>query len=88
MEQQFNATLTGTDGPVNGIIKHLPDNESGYKNAYRFDAIDDTLHLIIAPDQNGNWHKIAGTEPYLFGWVDEMAEQIASLQPLSKGEGL
>jgi hypothetical protein len=78
MEQQFNATLTGTDGPVNGIIKHVTHN--GYKNAYQFDALDDTLHLVIAPDQNGTWHKIAGTEPYLFGWVDEMAEQIAKLQ--------
>ncbi|MBC7399864.1 MAG: hypothetical protein H7289_07940 [Mucilaginibacter sp.] len=81
MEQQFNATLTGTDGPVSGIIKHV--THSSYKNAYQFDAIDGTLHLVIASDQNGNWHKIAGTEPYLFGWVDEMAEQIAKLQDLS-----
>jgi hypothetical protein len=78
MEQQFNATLTGTDGPVNGIIKHV--TLAGIKRAYQFDAIDDTLHLVIAPDANGNWHKIAGTEPYLFGWIDEMAEQIAKLQ--------
>jgi hypothetical protein len=77
MEQQFNATLTGTDGPVNGIIQHV--THGGYKNAYRFDSIDDTLHLVIAPDEHGNWEKIEGTEPYLFGWVDEMAEQVAKL---------
>jgi hypothetical protein len=77
MEQQFKATLTGTDGPVNGTIKHI--TFEGRKRAYRFDAIDETLHLVIAPDENGNWQKIAGTEPYLFGWVDEMAEQITKL---------
>ncbi|WP_214070290.1 hypothetical protein [Mucilaginibacter sp. dw_454] len=77
MEQQFKATLTGTDGPVNGTITHI--TFEGHKRAYRFDAVDDTLHLVIAPDENGNWQKVAGTEPYLFGWVDEMAEQITKL---------
>ncbi|MDB5158181.1 MAG: hypothetical protein JWR50_2888 [Mucilaginibacter sp.] len=74
MEPQFSATLTGTDGPISGIIKHI--TYGSFKRAYQFDAIDDTLHLVIAPDENGNWQKIAGTEPYLFGWVDEMVEQI------------
>lgn len=77
MEPQFNATLTGTDGPVNGIIKHI--THGGFKKAYQFDSIDDTLHLTIAPDDRGHWQKIAGTEPYLFGWIDEMAEQITQL---------
>ncbi|MDB5004605.1 MAG: hypothetical protein JWQ34_2830 [Mucilaginibacter sp.] len=77
MEPQFKATLTGTEGPVEGIIKHV--THGGLKRAYQFDAIDDTLHLVIAPDENGNWQKVAGIEPYLFGWVDEMAEQIVKL---------
>jgi len=78
MEAQFEATLTGTEGPVNGIIKHV--THGSIKNAYRFDAIDDTLHLVIALDEDGNWQKVAGTEPYLFGWIDEMAEQITKLR--------
>ena len=78
MEQQLDATLTGTEGPVSGTIKHV--TYGAYKNAYRFDSIDDTLHLVIAPDEHGHWQKIDGTEPYLFGWVDEMAEQIAKLR--------
>jgi hypothetical protein len=75
MEPQFKATLTGTEGPVEGIIKHVTHGSS--KKAYQFDSLDDSLHLVIAPDENGNWQKIAGTEPYLFGWIDEMAEQIS-----------
>jgi hypothetical protein len=77
MEQQFKASLTGTEGPVSGIIKST--TFGGYEKAYRFDSIDDTLHLVIALDQEGNWQKVAGTEPYLFGWVDEMVEQIPKL---------
>jgi hypothetical protein len=77
MEQQFEATLTGTEGPVSGTIKHV--TYGAFKNAYRFDSIDDTLHLVITMDDHGNWQKIAGTEPYLFGWVNEMAEQIVKL---------
>jgi hypothetical protein len=77
MEPQFKATLTGTEGPVEGIIKHVTHGNT--KKAYQFDSVDDTLHLVIAPDENGHWQKVAGTEPYLFGWVDEMAEQITKL---------
>lgn len=77
MEQQFKASLTGTEGPVVGTIK--PTHFGGYDKAYQFDSIDDSLHLVIALDQEGNWQKVAGTEPYLFGWVDEMTEQIPKL---------
>ncbi|MDB5029684.1 hypothetical protein [Mucilaginibacter sp.] len=76
MEQQFEATLTGTDGPVSGIIKHI--THGGHKKAYQFKSLDDTLYLTIAPDARGGWQKIDGTDPYLFGWVDEMAEQITN----------
>ncbi|MDB5115204.1 MAG: hypothetical protein JWQ79_696 [Mucilaginibacter sp.] len=77
MEKQF-ASLTGTEGPVKGVIKHITHGE--FKNAYQFNSVDDTLHLTIAPDEDGNWQKIDGTEPYLFGWVDELAEQITKLK--------
>jgi hypothetical protein len=73
MEQKL-ATLTGSEGAVKGFIKHV--KTGGLENAWEFDSIDGTLHLTIAQDDNGHWQKIAGTEPYLFGWVDEMAEQI------------
>lgn len=78
MERQFEATLTGTEGPVSGTIKHI--TFALHRNAYRFDSIDDTLHLIIVPNDNGHWQRIEGTEPYLSGWVDEMAEQIAKFR--------
>lgn len=78
MEPEFKATLTGSDGPVEGIVKHT--THGGYKNAYQFISIDDTLHLIITKDEKGHWQKIGGTEPYLFGWVDELAGQINKFQ--------
>lgn len=77
MEQQFKASLTGTEGPVVGIIK--PASFNGYEKAYRFDSIDNTLHLLIALNAEGKWEKVDGIEPYLFGWVDEMVEQIPKL---------
>ena len=42
-----------------------------------FKSLDDTLHLVIAIDNKGKWQRIDGTEPYLSGWVDELAEQVA-----------
>jgi hypothetical protein len=77
MEQKF-AILTGTDGPVNGIIKQIKHN--GFKDAWQFNSVDGALHLIIVKDETGKWQKIDGTEPSLFGWIDELAEQINKLQ--------
>ncbi|HTH81987.1 MAG TPA: hypothetical protein VL490_03580 [Mucilaginibacter sp.] len=77
MEQKF-AILTGSEGPVKGVIKHIAHGE--FKNAWQFVSVDDTLHLTIAEDEHGKWHKVDGIEPYLFGWVDELAEQITKLQ--------
>jgi hypothetical protein len=74
MKQQFEAALTGTDGPVDGIVSPL--NLKEYGEAYEFKSLDDTLHLIIAMDNKGHWQRIDGTEPYLSGWVDELAELI------------
>ena len=74
MKEQFEATLTGTDGPVDGIVNPL--NLKNYSQAYEFKSFDDTLHLIIAMDNKSRWHRIDGTEPYLSGWADELAEQV------------
>jgi hypothetical protein len=75
MKQPFNAILTGSDSPISGIAKQTSSSE--LKNAWQFDSLDDTLHLIIAEDDHGIWQRIAGTEPYLSGWTDELAEQVA-----------
>ncbi len=74
MKEQFEATLTGTDGSVDGLVNPL--NLKNYSQAYEFKSFDDTLHLVIATDNKGRWHRIDGTEPYLSGWVDELAEQV------------
>ena len=74
MKEQFETTLTGTDGPVDGIVNSL--SLKNYSQAYEFKSLDDTLHLVIAMDNKGKWQRIDGTEPYLSGWVDELAEQV------------
>jgi len=75
MREQFEAILTGTDGPVDGIVSPL--NLKNYSQAYEFKSLDGSLHLVIATDNKGKWQRLDGTEPYLSGWVDELAEQIA-----------
>ena len=75
MKSEFSATLTGSDGPVNGIVKHT--TYRGFKDTYTFTSLDDTLHLIIYKNESNKWVKIDGTEPSFFGWVDELGEQIA-----------
>jgi len=74
MKQQFEAVLTGSDTPVDGVVSKI--NFDGYVNAYEFESIDNNLHLIIAKDDEGNWVRLAGTEPYLQVWVDELVKQI------------
>ncbi len=76
MKQQFDATLTGTDSEIDGIAQQV--NRAGYANAYEFKSVDETLHLVIARDENGEWIRLDGTEPYLSSWIDELAEQAAS----------
>ena len=70
MEQQFEAVLTGTDTPVNGIVTKTADG------IYQFKAIDESMDLTIARNSDGKWERVAGSEPYLSGWVDELAEQL------------
>lgn len=74
MKEQFAATLTGSDYPVDGTVNRI--NFEGYQNAYEFESIDNSLHLIIAKDDSGHWVRLAGTEPYLGSWVGELAAQI------------
>jgi hypothetical protein len=74
MKQQFEATLAGTDTPVTGIVHKI--NFDGFDDAYEFESIANSLHLIIAKDESGKWLRLAGTEPYLSEWVSELAQQI------------
>ncbi|SEM63687.1 hypothetical protein SAMN05192574_101274 [Mucilaginibacter gossypiicola] len=76
MEQQFDATLTGTDSEIDGTVQQVI--RPGYSEAYDFRSIDGTLHLLIGKDRDGEWIRISGTEPYLSSWIDELAEQAAS----------
>jgi hypothetical protein len=76
MEQQFDAILTGSDSPVEGIATQI--EIGGYSEAWEFNSIDETLHLVIARDTNGRWMRVEGSEPYLSGWTGELAEQIAN----------
>ncbi len=74
MKEQFAAVLTGSDASFDGVVNRITFD--GYPNAYEFESMDNSLHLIIAKDNDGKWVRLAGTEPYLGGWVDELAQQI------------
>ncbi len=76
MKQQFDATLTGTDSIIEGTTQQV--THAGHINAYEFTSIDGTLHLVIAKDEDGEWIRIDGTEPYLSSWIDELADQAVS----------
>jgi aryl-alcohol dehydrogenase-like predicted oxidoreductase len=73
MEQEFDATLTGSDSPIEGIARRIFN--TGYLDAYDFRSIDETTHLVIAQENDGHWVRIGGTDPYLAGWIDELADQ-------------
>jgi hypothetical protein len=78
MEEQFEATLTGSDSIIDGIV--TPVMYAMYGCAYDFQSLDGTLHLVIGKDKRGRWERIDGTEPYFSGWVDELAEQVLKMQ--------
>ncbi len=80
MEQQFDAVLTGSDTPVEGVATAI--DLAGYSSAYEFNAIDETIHLVIGRNPHGKWERVAGTEPYFAGWVDELAEQAGNTTPM------
>lgn len=69
MEQEFEAVLTGTDTTINGLVTEN-------NGIYEFNAIDGSLQLTIARNQAGHWERVAGSEPYLSSWIDELSEQI------------
>jgi len=75
MKTPIDVTLTGSDTPVEGIAS--PVVYEG-QNAFEFKSTDETLHLIIARDNDGQWQRVGGTYPYFAGWVDELGEQVAS----------
>jgi hypothetical protein len=75
MKEQFEATLTGSDSSVDGIVTSMDMDD--YTQAYEFQSIDGSLHLVIAMDNRGKWERVSGTEPYFSGWIDELVEQIA-----------
>lgn len=79
MEQQFEAILTGSDSQIEGVVN--PIIHDGGTEAYEFKSLDDSLHLIIAKDADGQWERVGGSEPYFSGWVDELAEQIKFAAP-------
>jgi len=68
---EFNATLTGSDGLIDGVVRNTPNG------VYRFTSIDESLTLVIAKDAEGQWQRIDGTEPYFASWIEELAEQIS-----------
>ncbi|WP_462265566.1 hypothetical protein [Mucilaginibacter sp.] len=74
MEQEFEAILTGSDSAIEGNVRQTV--QDGVGEVYKFTSVDDTLHLSVAKDGNNQWVRVAGTDPYLSGWVDELAEQI------------
>lgn len=74
--ESFETTLTGSDGSIDGMVDQIVD--PSFKETYQFTSLDDSLHLIIGKDFTGKWSRIAGTEPYFSGWVDELAEKIES----------
>ena len=75
MKEQFDATLAGSDSPVEGLVTSI--DLEGYLQAYEFKSIDASLHLVIGFSTKGKWERVSGSEPYLSGWTDELVEQIA-----------
>ncbi|MBS7563140.1 hypothetical protein KHS38_01870 [Mucilaginibacter sp. Bleaf8] len=74
MQQPIEAILTGSDSQIEGEVKAITHDE--YNPAYEFTSYDGSLHLIIARNAEGHWTRVAGSEPYFSGWVDELVEQI------------
>ncbi len=77
MGKEFEVSLTGSAGPVDGIAR--PVLLEGDTEAYDFLSLDESLHLLIAKDENGRWTRLSGTEPYFSGWADELGEKIDKL---------
>jgi len=74
MRKQFETTLAGVEGPVDGIVNQI--NNEG--SAWDFKSIDGTVHVDIARDIDGNWMRVGGTEPYLSSWTEELAKKVTN----------
>jgi len=72
MNRQFETKLRSPQGLVDGVVTEK--NADG--TAWEFKSIDGTLHLVIARDEEGEWQRIGGTEPYLSSWIDELAAKV------------
>ncbi|WP_448699127.1 hypothetical protein ACFGVR_19435 [Mucilaginibacter sp. AW1-3] len=70
--EAFETTLTGSDGNIAGVVTQLS------KEAYQFISIDGALHLTVTKNEDGKWIRLAGSEPYFSGWVDELIEKVAA----------
>lgn len=77
MDTAIEATLTGSDSPIEGTAYRTTYEG---KEAFEFRSTDETLHLVIFKDTEGHWHRATGTEPYFSGWADELAEQVEALR--------
>jgi len=72
MNRQFETKLSSPQGLIDGVVTRK--NEDG--TAWEFKSIDGDLHLVIARDEEGEWQRIGGTEPYLSSWIDELAAKV------------
>ncbi len=70
----FETNLAGTDGLIDGLVNTTTHPDAVPR--YTFSSIDGSLVIEIFKDENGQWKRISGTDPYLSGWVDELGDQI------------
>jgi len=74
MRINFETTVTGTEGPIDGIVRQMNDDAS----AWEFRSIDGTVYLALVRDGEGNWMRADGTEPYLSSWTEELVKKIVT----------
>lgn len=74
MRKQFETKLGSPEGPVDGIVSQLNDEAS----AWEFKSIDGTIHLVVVRNDEGNWLRAGGTEPYLSSWTEELVNDIVT----------
>jgi len=74
MRTIFETKLHSPEGLIDGIVKQANDDGS----AWEFKSIDGTVHLMIIRDQEGNWMRADGTEPYLSSWTEELAKKVVN----------
>jgi hypothetical protein len=73
MRKHFETKLGSPEGSIDGIVSQLNDQGS----AWDFKSIDGTVHVVITRDNNGDWMRADGTEPYLSSWTEELVRKVA-----------